>query len=213
MLSWTGDLWQFFQKGGPMMWPLLATALTGIAFVIERWIALNKAKINTEEFLSNVRAALLKKKSVKEAVAVCEEYGGPIANILKAGLSRYGEREDEIERAMEIASTHELAQLERGLAVLATVSNIAPLMGFLGTVTGMIASFNTLQRQGLSDPGAVAKGISEALITTASGLAIAVPTLVCYNWFTAKISKFLLEIETGSTILLETFMEMSKSKK
>jgi biopolymer transport protein ExbB len=210
MLSWTGTLWNFFNQGGVMMWPLLITALVGIAFIIERWIALNKAKINTEEFLTNIRAALIKKKSVKEAVAVCEEYGGPIANILKAGLSRYGEKEEEIERSMEIAATHELARLERGLAVLATVSNIAPLMGFLGTVTGMIASFKTLQKQGLSDPGAVAKGISEALITTASGLAIAVPTLVAYNWFTAKISRFLLEIETGSTILLETFTEMNK---
>ncbi len=212
MFSWTGSLWEFFTKGGLMMWPLLATAITGIAFAIERWIALHKAKINTEEFLTNIRAALLKKKSVKEAIAVCEEYGGPVANILKAGLSRYGEPEDEIERSMQIAATHELARLEKGLAVLATVSNIAPLLGFLGTVTGMIASFDTLRKQGLSDPGAVAKGISEALITTASGLAIAVPTLIAYNLFTAKISRFILEIETGSTILLETFVEMDKKK-
>lgn len=211
-MSWTGSLWVFFSKGGLMMWPLLLTALVGFAFAIERFLALNKAKINTEEFLTHIRAALLKKKSVKEAIAVCEEYGGPIANILKAGLSRFGEPEEDIERSMEIASTHELARLERGLAVLATVSNIAPLMGFLGTVTGMIASFETLQKQGLSDPGAVAKGISEALVTTATGLAIAVPTLIAYNWFTAKISRFILEIETGSTILLETFTEMSKKK-
>lgn len=211
-MSWTGSLWKFFSDGGPMMWPLLLTALVGIAFAIERGIALSKARINTEEFLTNIRSALLKKKSVKEAIAVCEEYGGPIANILKAGLSRYGEREDEIERSMEIASTHELARLERGLAVLATVSNIAPLMGFLGTVSGMIASFKTLQQQGLNNPAEVAKGISEALITTATGLAIAVPTLVAYNWLTAKISRFILEMETGSTILLETFTEMGKKK-
>ena len=212
MLSWTGTLYQYFKDGGICMWPLLACAIAGIAYIIERWKALNKAAVNTEEFLTNFRSVLLKKKSVNEAIALCEEYGGPIANIMKAGLSRHGEAEKEVERAMEIAAQHEIFRLEKGLSVLATVSNIAPLFGFLGTVTGMIASFAALQRSGLSDPGAVAKGISEALITTATGLIIALPVLTAYNWFTARVSKFVLEMQTGSTILLETFAEMQKKR-
>jgi len=212
MLSWTGTLYQYFKDGGITMWPLLACAIAGIAYIIERWKALNKAAVNTEEFLTNFRSVLLKKKSVNEAIALCEEYGGPIANIMKAGLSRHGEAEKEVERAMEIAAQHEIFRLEKGLSVLATVSNIAPLFGFLGTVTGMIGSFAALQRSGLSDPGAVAKGISEALITTAAGLIIALPVLTAYNWFTARVSKFVLEMQTGSTILLETFAEMQKKR-
>jgi biopolymer transport protein ExbB len=97
--------------------------------------------------------------------------------------------------------------------VIATVANVAPLTGFLGTVTGMIKSFDELARAGLNNPGAVAAGISEALITTATGLIIAIPTLMCYNWFNAKIARFILEMETGSNILLETFVEMESKAK
>lgn len=203
-----GTIMQFYQKGGPVMHALLACSLLGLVFIIERAWALYRAKINTQEFLDRVRTALLKRRNVKEAVAVCEEYQGPIANIMKAGLLKYGRPQDEIERTIEAASAHELARLERGLGVLASVSNIAPLLGFLGTVSGMINSFDALARAGLSNPGLVAKGISEALITTASGLAIAIPILAAYNYFTTRVGKFVLEMETSANVLLETYAEM-----
>jgi biopolymer transport protein ExbB len=98
--------------------------------------------------------------------------------------------------------------LERGLGVLATISNIAPLLGFLGTVSGMINSFEALARAGLSNPGLVAQGISEALITTAAGLAVAIPILAAYNYFTARIGTYVLEMETAANVLLETYAEM-----
>ena len=138
----------------------------------------------------------------------CEEYEGPIANIMKAGLLKYGRPQDEIERTIETASAHELARLERGLGVLATISNIAPLLGFLGTVSGMINSFDALARAGLSNPGLVAQGISEALITTATGLGVAIPILTSYNYFTTRCSKYVLEMETAANVLLETYAEM-----
>ena len=144
-------------------------------------------------------------------MTICEEYGGPIANIMKAGLLKYGRPQEEIERTIEAASAHELSRLERGLSVLATVSNIAPLLGFLGTVSGMINSFDALARAGLSNPGLVAKGISEALITTATGLAVAIPMLVAYNYFTSRVSKFVLEMETSANVLLETYSEMDEA--
>lgn len=199
---------QFYQKGGPVMHALLACSLVGLVFIIERAWSLYRAKINTQEFLDRVRTALLKRRNVKEAVTVCEEYAGPIANIMKAGLLKYGRPQDEIERTIEAASAHELSRLERGLSVLATVANIAPLLGFLGTVSGMINSFDALARAGLSNPGLVAKGISEALITTASGLAIAIPMQVGYNYFTSRVGKFVLEMETSANVLLETYAEM-----
>jgi biopolymer transport protein ExbB len=203
-----GQLIDYFDKGGPMMWLLLIAAVLGLTFVIERFWVLSRSKIRTDEFLTKVRAALLKKRSVKQAISVCEEYRGPIAAIMKAGLLKYGTSDEEIEKNIEIAATHELARLERGLAVLATVANVAPLIGFLGTVTGMINAFDALAKTTQVDPRVVSRGISEALITTASGLLVAVPILVFYNWFSAIISRFVLEMETASNLLLETFIEM-----
>ncbi len=203
-----GTVMQFYQSGGPVMHALLACSLIGLVFIIERAWSLYRAKINTQEFLDRVRTALLKRRNVKEAVTICEEYGGPIANIMKAGLLKYGRPQEEIERTIEAASAHELSRLERGLSVIATVANIAPLLGFLGTVSGMINSFDALARAGLSNPGLVAKGISEALITTATGLAVAIPMLVAYNYFTSRVSKFVLEMETSANVLLETYSEM-----
>ena len=206
-----GTVMQFYQSGGPVMHALLACSLIGLVFIIERAWSLYRAKINTQEFLDRVRTALLKRRNVKEAVTICEEYGGPIANIMKAGLLKYGRPQDEIERTIEAASAHELSRLERGLSVIATVANIAPLLGFLGTVSGMINSFDALARAGLSNPGLVAKGISEALITTATGLAVAIPMLVAYNYFTSRVSKFVLEMETSANVLLETYSEMEEA--
>ena len=211
-MSFTGGtIMQLYRQGGPVMHALLALSLLGLVFIIERAYALWRAKINTQEFLDRVRTALLKRHNVKEGITVCEEYQGPIANIMKAGLIKHGRPQDEIERTIEAASAHELARLERGLGVLATVANIAPLLGFLGTVTGMINSFDALARAGLSNPGLVAKGISEALITTATGLAIAIPVLAAFNFFTTRVGKFVLEMETSANVLLETYAEMDET--
>ena len=203
-----GSIMEFFNKGGPIMYALLLSSLIGLVVIFERAWALYHSRINTQEFLDRVRTALIKRRNVKEAITTCEEYQGPIASIMKAGLLKYGRPQDEIERTIETASAHELARLERGLGVLATVSNIAPLLGFLGTVSGMINSFDALARAGLSNPGLVAQGISEALITTAAGLSVAIPILAAYNYFTSRVGKYVLEMETAANVLLETYAEM-----
>jgi biopolymer transport protein ExbB len=131
-----------------------------------------------------------------------------VASVTKAGLLRYGHTREDIEKTIENAALYELDRLEKRLGVLATTANVAPMLGFLGTVTGMIKSFGTLAEQGLTNPAAVAIGISEALITTASGLIIAIPAQLAYNWFTTKVTRFVRDIETASNMLLETFIEM-----
>ncbi len=203
-----GSIMEFFNKGGPVMYALLLCSLVGLVVIFERAWALYRSRINTQEFLDRVRTALIKRRNVKEAITTCEEYQGPIASIMKAGLLKYGRPQDEIERTIETASAHELARLERGLGILATVSNIAPLLGFLGTVSGMINSFDALARAGLSNPGLVAQGISEALITTAAGLGVAIPILASYNYFTSRFGKYVLEMEKAANVLLETYAEM-----
>jgi biopolymer transport protein ExbB len=206
-----GTFWEYIQKGGPVMYPLLAFSILALVIIIERLIALRRAKINVNEFLAKLRKALIVKRSIREAVKTCEDYRGPVASIVKAGLLKYGQPKEDVEKTIENAALFEMGRLERGLVVLATTANVAPLLGFFGTVTGMIKSFDALSKAGLSNPGLVAAGISEALITTAGGLAVAIPAQLFYNYFMSRINKFVRDIETATNMLLETFGEMERS--
>jgi biopolymer transport protein ExbB len=205
-----GTFMQYMRDGGPVMWVLLAFSIVALAVIIERAIALRRARINVNEFLAKIRKALLVNRSVREAVKICEQYRGPVASIMKAGLLKYGQPREDVEKTIENAALYEMGRLERGLVVLATTANVAPLLGFYGTVSGMISAFKALAEQGLSNPGAVAAGISEALITTAAGLAIAIPVQIAYNYFTTRISRFVRDIESATNMLLETFGEMER---
>lgn len=193
---------ELFQKGGPVMYPLLLLSIVGLAFIIERFIHFHKAKIDTDTFLTEIKT-ILRDGKLGKAVELCNNTKGPIASIMKAGLVKFERGKEEVERAIEAAGGLEMARLERGLIVLASVSNIAPLLGFLGTVTGMIASFDAIAKAGLSNPGLVAGGISEALITTATGLTIAIPVQAAYNYFTSQLGKMVLEMEESSGVLVE----------
>lgn len=202
-----GPLWSYFQQGGFMMWPLLACSVLGLLFIIERLIAYHRVRGDTAQIVSEIREAL-RGRRLREALEVCESYDHPVAITLKAGLLRLGKSLAEIEKAMESVALHEVSKLERGLWILATVANIAPLFGFLGTVTGMIASFEALAEVGLGNPEAVAGGISEALITTATGLGIALPVQAAYNYFNNRVTQFALDMEISSSVLLETLSEL-----
>jgi biopolymer transport protein ExbB len=201
-------VYTYFIQGGIFMWPILLFSLIALAVIIERFIVFHRAKVNVNEFLTKVRKALLVNRNVKEAIKVCEQYRGPVASVTKAGLLRYGHDRVDIEKTIENAALYELDRLERRLSVLATTANVEPMLGFLGTVSGMIKSFGTLATSGLSNPGAVAAGISEALITTAAGLIIAIPAQIAFNYFTTKVTRYVRDIETASNMLLETFIEM-----
>jgi biopolymer transport protein ExbB len=205
-----GPLWDYFTKGGPLMWPLLACSVVGLIFIIERVIAYYRVKGDTAEIVSEVRESLLRRE-LRQAIEICERYDHPVAVTLKSGLLRFGKTHGEIEKAMESVALHEVSKLEKSLWILATIANIAPLFGFLGTVTGMIASFQALAEVGLGNPEAVAGGISEALITTATGLVIALPVQAAYNYFNNRVSQFALDMEISSSVLLETFSEIEGS--
>jgi len=198
-------------QGGPVMWPLLGFSIVAVAVFVERFISLRRARINVNEFLAKVRKALMVNRSIREAIKVCEEYRGPVASIMKAGLLKHGQPKEDVERTIENAALYEMSRLERFLVVLATIANVAPLLGFFGTVTGMINAFDALAEAGLSNPGLVATGIKEALFTTAFGLFVAIPTQLMYNYFMSRINKFVRDIETSTNMLLETFGEMERS--
>jgi len=195
-------MWGYFDRGGPIMWPLLALSILGVTVIFWRWWALRQATAGVPAFLKELRGKLVA-RDVEGAIAVCERHRGPVASIVKAGLLRFGRPKDEVEMALQDASAHELSMLERGLPVLATVAMIAPLLGFLGTVTGMINSFEALASVGLNNPAAVARGISEALITTAAGLAIAIPVQMAYNYFVTNVNALVRSMESAAHVVLE----------
>ncbi len=208
----TGQVAEYFRQGGIFMYPLLFFSVLAATVAIERFIVFSKAKLNVSEFLTKIRKALLVNRNVKEAIKICEQSKGPVASVMKAGLLRYGHSREDIEKTIENAALYELDRLEKRLGVLATTANVSPMLGFLGTVAGMIKSFATLAEQGLTNPAAVAVGISEALITTATGLIIAIPAQLIYNWYTTKITRFVRDIETASNMLVETFTEMDSQR-
>jgi biopolymer transport protein ExbB len=204
-----GDLLRYYMQGGPVMHMISILSVFSVTTIIYKLIVFMRVRTNLNEFISKVRAALLK-GNVKGAMKVCEETRGPLGAIIKTGLLKHGSPREEIEKTMENAAIHEVAYLEKYLTVLATITNIAPLLGFLGTVVGMILSFEIIAEQGLNNPGLVAKGISVALLTTAYGLIVAFVTQPFYNYFTSKVTTYARQIETASNILFETFDEMDR---
>jgi biopolymer transport protein ExbB len=207
--SLPGDFFKYYMDGGPVMHLISICSITSLTAIIYKLLVFRRMKMDTNEFISRVRAALLK-GNVQDALKACEAYRGPVAAIVKVGLLKYGATRPEVEKTMENAAIHEVAYLEKYLTVLATITNIAPLIGFFGTVVGMILSFDVIAQYGLNNPGLVAKGISVALLTTAYGLMVAFITQPFYNYFTGRVAAYTREIETASNILFETFDEMER---
>jgi biopolymer transport protein ExbB len=198
---------ELFIKGGPFMWPLLIALIMGVAVAIVKFWTLTRASVNTRKFLAKIKGAL-STGGVDAAAEICVNTRGPVASIFHAGLLRAGRGVEHVEKAIEGAATIEMAFLERGMVWLATVANIAPLLGFLGTVSGMIKAFEAIALAGDIEPSLVASGISEALITTAAGLAIAIPIQALHNFFVSRIDKLIIEMEESSSDLVDTLTEI-----
>jgi len=192
------------------MVPIIACAIVAFAVAVERFFTLRRARINTREFMETIRTVLRQNK-IAEAIEVCEKTPGPIARILKAGMLKHGRRKRDIREAIEDAGQLEIPRLERYLGVLATVASISPLLGLLGTVAGMIKAFGQIQaKMGVVNPSDLADGIGNALITTAAGLVVAIPTLVLYNYFVAKVENMILDMEISSSELVDLLTESER---
>jgi len=194
---------EFFNKGGKFMWGLLALSIVGVAVIIERAITLQKAKADVRSLMERVVGAL-KKGKLEDAIEICADTRGPIPQILHAGLRQAKKGTVAVEKAIETAGIIEMSFLERGLIILATVANVAPLLGFLGTVSGMIAAFEAIAQAEQVSAKLVASGISEALITTMTGLTIAIPVQIAHNLFVQRIDRFVVEMEDSAAELVDT---------
>ena len=202
---------ELFFRGGPFMYPLLAASIIGVAIIIERAVTLSRARTDVRKLMKRVLDAL-HSKGVDAAAAECERTRGPIAAILHAGLKRAERGTDAVERAIETAGSIETSFLERGLIWLATLATIAPLLGFLGTVSGMIRAFNAIAEAEQVNAKLVASGISEALITTATGLIVAIPIQTFHNFFVAQIDRFIIEMEETTADLVDTLVVLGRIK-
>ena len=193
------------------MWPLLGTSIIGLAVIIERFVTLGRARTDVRKLMKRVLDAL-HSKGVDAAAAECERTRGPIAAILHAGLKRADRGTEAVETAIETAGTIETSFLERGLIWLSTLATIAPLLGFLGTVSGMIRAFNAIAEAEQVNAKLVASGISEALITTAAGLVIAIPLSAFHNFFVSQIDRFIIEMEESTADLVDTLTMLGTTK-
>ncbi|HET9581456.1 MAG TPA: MotA/TolQ/ExbB proton channel family protein [Gemmatimonadota bacterium] len=190
-------LLQLFRDGGFFMWPLLACSILGLAVILVKFVTLRQAKIRTDRLLERV-AGLVREGRVDQAIDLCANTRGPVASILLTGLHLYEEGATaRTDQAISHAGRIEMAFLEKGLVVLATIANVAPLIGFLGTVAGMILAFGAIEQAGEVEAQLVAGGIKVALITTATGLIIAIPVNMAHNWFVSQIDGLIVDMRRG----------------
>ncbi len=203
------NLFSIFLKGGLIMWPILLCSIIGLAVIIDRYVVLRKAKINVPAFMVRIRG-LIKKKDIAGATSYCMEENSPAANIIRKGLKKYKLGHERVKEAIENAGTQEVGKLEKGLSILATVAGIAPLLGFLGTVTGMISAFMRIQDlAGAANPSDLASGIWEALVTTAFGLIVGIPALAFYNYFQHAVKKLVTDMETVANDVVDIVQDTS----
>ena len=209
--SW--KLLSIFEKGGFMMYPILFSSVLMLGIAIERLYNLRRKNVINSDFLENVRKQW-DWKDIKKTLQLCNSFDNSLSRILKVGVLRVGGKLDEIERAIEGAGQHEASLMNSNLRVLGAVANITPMMGLLGTVFGMIKAFNVISLSGTGNPGLVASGISEALITTAAGMVVGIPALALYHYFRGKIDRYVFEMEEISFQLIEelTYDGIHKTK-
>lgn len=195
--------YELMSKGGVIMWPILICSIVALAIIVERFYSLRRVAIDAREFMDLIRTAL-RQNRLQEAVHTCDEANAPIARIIKAGILKHDRGKEDIREAIEDAGRLEVPRLERYLAGLATCANVAPLLGLLGTVQGMIRCFAAIEhKRGQVNPSDLAGGIGTALITTFAGLCVAIPTLVAYNYFVARVNTMVVEMEISSSELVD----------
>ncbi len=200
-------------RGGPVMVPIVLCSILALAIVLERLWFLQRVTIDARQFLDEVTASIRRNKIV-DALDLCGRTPGPVASIVKAALAKHDRTRAEIKEVIEDAAVHQIPALEKHLRMLATLGHISPLLGLLGTVTGMVSCFQTVQERSSAfsavSPSDLAGGIWEALITTVAGLAVAIPTYVAYNYLASRVNDAIREMERGGTEMVNLLTDRSE---
>jgi biopolymer transport protein ExbB len=199
----TQTVFGLFQKGGIVMYVILLVSIIALAIFFERMWNLRKGKIISGGFLEEIKRHWYR-RATEDAIEVCQNHDIAMSRVLRAGLLRFDLGLEQVENAIETAGQHESTLLRKNLVFLGFLANVAPMLGLFGTVLGMIKSFDAIAKYGTSgNPGLVASGISEALITTAYGLTVGIPTLAAYFYFKRKVDMRVLEMEEIAVNLMQ----------
>jgi len=201
------------HKGGPVMVPILVCSMYAVAIILERLVYLYSVQVNRGRLMQEMAQAVQRQRML-EAIELCDKTPGPMGGILKAGLLKHDKSRAEIREAIADRALHELPAVERYLGFLAAIAQIAPLLGLLGTVTGMVRCFQVVQLKSTTlapvSPGDLAGGIWEALITTVAGLVVAIPTYFAYHYLSNQANHRILEMEQSATELVNLLSERSE---
>jgi biopolymer transport protein ExbB len=206
------DGFKFIFRGGFMMLPLLASSLIALTVIIERWKAFNRLYQTPSDFVAKVLAAVQEGK-FSEASHLCYVKPIPVASVLKAGIEHFKNSTEEMEIAMKNEGESWVPRLENRIHWLDTIITIAPLMGLLGTIIGMMGSFKVLTQSGVDDPYSITGGIAEALIATATGLVVALIGVIAHNYFNNQVKNSIYEMESAASRLMEARMASERKKK
>lgn len=195
----------FMSMGGPILWVILGSGLVALCVFVERAVHLHRARIRAEDFLKGI-FNILKRDNTAEALAICEDTPGPVSHIVKTAILHRKDRKEDIRTAVEDASLSEISRMERRLVVVATVAQVAPLLGLLGTVIGMVESLLIMQKEEpLIQSAHVLGGLMRALISTGAGLMVAIPCYVAFNLLVVKIDRIVLDMERTASEIVAFF--------
>jgi biopolymer transport protein ExbB len=201
---------ELLANGGLMLWLILLVSAVGVAVFVERFLHCHRAQINSTEFLNGVRT-VLKRDNVVEALSICDATPGPVARLVKTAIVNRDHGRERVREALEEAGLVEVPRLEEKLNLLATIAQLAPLLGLLGTVLGFIKTFSYMQSQGLyAHLSDLSTGIWKALICTAAGLAVAIPAHAGYNYLVSRVNSIVLDMERASTDIVNIVTEGTK---
>ena len=202
-------------NGGPVIWLIMFAAATALAVFIERVLYCHRSQINSAEFINGVRT-VLKRDNVVEAISICDATPGPVARLVKTAILNRDRGRERVREAVEEAGLTEVPRLEENLNLLATIAQIAPLLGLLGTILGFMDVFKQLQADGLyahiSGEHSLADGIWQALICAAAGIAVAIPVHAGYNYLVSRINKIVLDMERAAAEIVNIVTENGNSK-
>lgn len=187
-------MFELLKAGGFLIWPILLCSVVALAIVLERFLALKSDDVAPPELIDRIGKLLKKGELSNKDINEIEE-NSPLGKVLAAGLRNPNQHRVVIKEAIEEAGRHVVHDLERHLQTLGTIANITPLLGLLGTVIGMIKVFSAITTFGVGDPQALAEGISEALVTTAAGLSVGIPSLMFYRFFKGKVNELTVDME------------------
>lgn len=211
MVFYNSRMVKVLTAGGPMLWLLLAASGTAVAVFVERVLHYHRAQINSMEFLNGVRN-VLKRENVVEALSICDATPGPVARLVKVAILNRERGREGLRSALEEAGLTEVPPLEEKLNLLATIAQIAPLMGLLGTTLGMVKVFSTLQVENLfASREILMGGIWQSLICTAAGLALAIPAYAAYNYLVNRVNSIVLEMERAATEIINIVTDTARA--